>query len=227
MTFCGGYTIDGPHSTYFLAMVSKKSKTSFTAVIKKPATTKAKKRKNLPPSRVENSSRRSCEYLTPAEVKDLRAGAKNASERHSLRDELLVILAYRHALRVSELCDMKWDQVHFSDGKLYVARRKNGDPSVHYLAGDEIRLLRKLERDYPDSPFLFVSQKGGPLSPRTVRDIIARAGEVAGIDFPVHPHMLRHAKGYQLASKGIDTRQGYMGHKNIQHTVVVTHTIAA
>lgn len=83
MTFCGGYTNDRPHSTYFFHMVSKKSETSFTAVIKSPATTKPKKRKNSPPPRVENSSRRSREYLTPAEVKDLRAGAKNASERHS------------------------------------------------------------------------------------------------------------------------------------------------
>lgn len=133
-------------------------------------------------------------------------------------------MAYRHALRVSELCDLKWDQVHFSDDKLYVARLKNGDPSVHYLEGDEIRMLRKLQRDYPDSSYLFVSQKGGPLSIRTVHDIIARAGDFAGLGFPVHPHMLRHAKGYQLASKGVDTRaiQGYMGHKNIQHTVLYT-----
>ncbi len=165
-------------------MPAKKSQTSFTAVIAKQSRAKTKKRTNLPPPRVENSTRRSREYLTPAEVKDLRAGAKNASDRHSLRDELLVILAYRHTLRVSELCNMKWDQVHFNDGKLYVSRLKNGDPS-HYLEGDEIRMLRKLERDYPDSPFLFCSQKGGPLSPRTVRDIIARAGEFAGIDFPV------------------------------------------
>ena len=210
-------------------MPAKKSQTSFTAVIAKPSRTKLKKRTNLPPPRAENSARRSREYLTPSEVKDLRAGAKNASDRHSLRDELLVVLAYRHALRVSELCNMKWDQVHFNDGKLYVARLKNGDPSVHYLEGDEIRMLRKLERDYPESPFLFVSQKGGPLSARTVHDIIARAGEFAGIDFPVHPHMLRHAKGYQLASKGIDTRaiQGYMGHKNIQHTVLVDDDLKA
>jgi site-specific recombinase XerD len=193
------------------------------AVSKKSPPAKTKKA-NLPPARTENILRRSREYLTPAEVKDLRAAAKNASERHGLRDELLVVMAYRHALRVSELCDLKWDQVHFSDGKLYVARLKNGDPSVHFLEGDEVRMLRKLQRDYPDSPYLFVSQKGGPLSIRTVHDIIARAGEFAGIGFPVHPHMLRHAKGYQLASKGIDTRaiQGYMGHKNIQHTVLYT-----
>ena len=109
-------------------------------------------------------------------------------------------------------------------GKLHVNRLKNGDASVHYIEADEMRALRKLERQYPDSPFLFVSERGGPISPRTVHTIVARAGVEAGMKFPVHPHMFRHAKGYQLASKGVDTRaiQGYLGHKNIQHTVLYT-----
>ena len=90
--------------------------------------------------------------------------------------------------------------------------------------GDEIRALRKLERDNPDSPFVFCSERHGPFAARTVHAIVAHAGEDAGIKFPVHPHMLRQAKGYQLASKGIDTRaiQGYLGHKNIQHTPCFT-----
>jgi type 1 fimbriae regulatory protein FimB/type 1 fimbriae regulatory protein FimE len=204
--------------------IPPKSQPSFMAIIEPSATAKPKKRKNSPPPRIANVAKRSREYLTPSEVKELRKAAKNASDRHSLRDELIVVMTYRHALRVSELCNMKWDQVHFKDGKLYVSRAKNGDPSVHYLEGDEIRMLRKIERDYPGSPFVFVSQRGGPLSLRTVHWLIARAGEIAGFPFSVHPHMLRHAKGYQLASKGIDTRaiQGYMGHKNIQHTVLYT-----
>jgi type 1 fimbriae regulatory protein FimB/type 1 fimbriae regulatory protein FimE len=133
-------------------------------------------------------------------------------------------MMYRHGLRVSEAIDLKWDQLSLQSGKFHVTRLKNGDPSVHYLEGDEIRALRKLERDNPDSPFVFCSQRQGPLSPRTVHAIVARAGEDAGIKFPVHPHMLRHAKGFQLASKGIDTRaiKGYLGHKNIQHTVLYT-----
>jgi type 1 fimbriae regulatory protein FimE len=110
------------------------------------------------------------------------------------------------------------------DAKLHVARLKNGDPSVHYLLGDEIRLLRALQRNFPDSSFVFSSQKHTSISPRTFHDIVVRAGKDAGIKFPVHPHMLRHSKGYQLASKGNDTRaiQAYMGHKNIQHTVLYT-----
>ena len=58
----------------------------------------------------------------------------------------------------------------------------------------------------------------------TVRKLMARAGEQAKLPFPVHPHMLRHACGYQLANEGHDTRalQHYLGHKNIQHTVRYT-----
>ena len=90
---------------------------------------------------------------------------------------------------------------------------------------DEATLLfASVERDYPDQPYLFVSERGGPLTTASVRKIIARAGDDADIGFPVHPHMLRHACGFYLANKGIDTRaiQGYMGHKNIQHTVRYT-----
>lgn len=153
----------------------------------------------------------------------LREAAKNIG-RHGFRDWLLIMMMYRHGLRVGEIIDLKWDQVDLQAGKLHVNRLKNGDPSVHYIEGDELRALRKLQRDYPRSPFIFASERGGPLSTRTVHAIVARAGIDAGIKFPVHPHQLRHAKGYQLASKGVDTRaiQAYLGHKNIQHTVLYT-----
>jgi type 1 fimbriae regulatory protein FimB/type 1 fimbriae regulatory protein FimE len=163
------------------------------------------------------------EYLTPNEVKRLKEAAAKAS-RHGFRDSLLISMTYRHAFRVGEVIDLRWDQVDFKAGRLHVNRLKNGDPSVHYLEGDELRALRQLKRDYPESDFVFASQRQGPLSARSVHNIVAKAGEFAGISFPVHPHMLRHAKGYQLASRGEDTRaiQGYFGHKNIQHTVLYT-----
>jgi type 1 fimbriae regulatory protein FimB/type 1 fimbriae regulatory protein FimE len=184
---------------------------------------KSRKKPNLPPNKPKNIDRRKREYLTPAEVKDLREAAR-AFGRYGDRDHLMILIAYRHALRVSELCDLRWEQIDFKDSKLHVARLKNGDPSVHYLLGDEIRMLRALQRDFPESPFVFSSQKYTSISPRTFHDIVARAGKDAGIKFSVHPHMLRHSKGFQLASKGNDTRaiQAYMGHKNIQHTVLYT-----
>ena len=197
-------------------MKKKTAQKSFSAKSKR-------RRQNQPPTKPKNEDVRSREYLTPTEAKQVREAAKNLG-RHGFRDWVLLMMMYRHGLRVGEAVELKWDQVDMRAGKLHVNRMKNGDGSVHYIEGDEMRALRKLERDYPDSPYLFVSERGGPISTRTVHTIVARAGVEAGIKFPVHPHMFRHAKGYQLASKGVDTRaiQGYLGHKNIQHTVLYT-----
>ena len=109
-------------------------------------------------------------------------------------------------------------------GLLHVNRLKNGVPSTHPLRGPELRSLRQLRRDWPDSPYLFVSGRGGPMTSSNVRKLVTRAGQVAHIPFPVHPHMLRHACGFKLANDGHDTRalQHYLGHKNISHTVRYT-----
>lgn len=179
--------------------------------------------RSTPPLKPNNIERRCREYLTPVEVKQLVAVAKRAG-RYGERDSLLILLTYRHALRVGEVVDLRWEQVNLDEGKLYVNRLKHGDPSIHYLEGDEIRALRKLRRQHLDTAFVFYSERKGPLSCRTVHNVVVRAGELAELPFPVHPHMLRHAKGYQLAAKGIDTRaiQAYFGHRNIQHTVTYT-----
>lgn len=92
----------------------------------------------------------------------------------------LISIMYAHALRVSEACDLRWNQVDLKD-----ARLKNGAPSVHYLEDEELRALRQLRRDHPDSDFVFNSQRQGPLSTRQVYAIVARAGIAAGMKFPV------------------------------------------
>ena len=109
-------------------------------------------------------------------------------------------------------------------GLLHVTRRKNGTPSAHPLQGDELRALRALRRDWPDSPYLFASERGGPMTDSNVRKLIARLGVAAKLGFPVHPHQLRHACGYALVQQGHDTRriQLWLGHKNITHTVRYT-----
>ncbi len=93
----------------------------------------------------------------------------------------------------------------------------------HPVRGPEIRALRRLQRDY-SGPYVFSTERKGPLTTANVRKIVARAGDRAKIGFPIHPHMLRHACGYKLANDGHDTRalQHYLGHKNIQHTVRYT-----
>jgi type 1 fimbriae regulatory protein FimB/type 1 fimbriae regulatory protein FimE len=96
------------------------------------------------------------------------------------------------------------------------------------LRGPELRALRRLQRAYPDTAYVFVSERKAPLCADAVRKIVGRAGREAGIEFPVHPHMLRHATGYKLANDGQDTRaiQHYLGHRNIQHTTRYTELAA-
>jgi type 1 fimbriae regulatory protein FimB/type 1 fimbriae regulatory protein FimE len=133
----------------------------------------------------------------------------------------MILVAYRHGLRVSELCALRWDQVDFEHGLLHVRRIKNGLPSVHPLGGGELRALRKLQREATPSRHVFTTERRAPMSPAGFRKMLARTGEVAAFPFPVHPHMLRHACGSKLADDGQDTRavQHYLGRKNIQHTV--------
>jgi len=175
-----------------------------------------------PPRRVPNAERRSREHLTPAEVDQLIKAAGSVG-RHGPRDATLLLVAYRHGLRVSELVALRWDQVDLKQGLLHVSRLKNGVPSTHPLRGPELRALRRLKRGYAGS-YVFLTERGGPMTSATVRKLVARAGVLAKFPFPVHPHMLRHACGYKLANEGHDTRalQHYLGHRNIQHTVRYT-----
>ncbi len=176
-----------------------------------------------PPRRRPNSELRSREHLTPDEVSKLMAAAGKIG-RHRHRDATMILIAYRHGLRVSELVSLRWDQVDLEQGLLHVRRRKNGIPSTHPLRGPEIRSLRKLKNTRAKSPYVFVSERKGPMTESAFRKIVARAGNVAELGMPVHPHMLRHATGFKLANDGQDTRaiQHYLGHKNIQHTVAYT-----
>jgi type 1 fimbriae regulatory protein FimB/type 1 fimbriae regulatory protein FimE len=177
---------------------------------------------DMPPTIVNSSVPRTRGYLTGAEVERLMAVARKAS-RYGHRDATMVLLAYRHGLRAS-LCDLQWHQVELNAGRLHVRRSKRGTPSVHPILGDELRALRRLQREQPPSPYVFCSERNGPMTAKSFHTLIARLGGRAGMPFPIHPHMLRHGCGYALANAGHDTRaiQAWMGHKNIQHTVRYT-----
>jgi integrase len=122
------------------------------------------------------------------------------------------LMAFRHGLRAVELVDLRWEQVDSFAGTLAVRRAKKGTPSTHPLRGDELRALRRLQRESPESP------------PSGFAKLVERAGKAAGLAFKAHPHMLHHACGFALANAGHDTRalQAYLGHRNIQHTVRYT-----
>jgi integrase len=176
-----------------------------------------------PPRRVKNSVLRPREYLTPAEVDALLQTARSRG-RYGARDASMILIAFRHGLRVAELVALRWEQIDFAQGYLHVQRVKNGTPSVHPLHGPELRALRQVKRDSAASAYVFVTERGGPMTPAGFRKLLARTGRAAGFGFLVHPHMLRHACGYKLANDGQDTRaiQHYLGHKNITHTVRYT-----
>ena len=176
------------------------------------------------PLRLANARLRTREYLTPSEVAKLMKVAAKRS-RYGQRDACLILLAFRHGLRVSELVALKWDQVDLKAGHLHVCRAKNGVRSTHPMQGDELRALRQLAREWPEhGGFVFISERGGPMSTDGVRKMITRTGKEAGLSLRVHPHMLRHACGFKLANDGHDTRalQLWLGHRNIQHTVRYT-----
>jgi type 1 fimbriae regulatory protein FimB/type 1 fimbriae regulatory protein FimE len=175
------------------------------------------------PKRPKNSKLRTREYLTELEVERLTAAAK--ANRYGHRDATIILVAYRHGLRASELVDLRWDQVEFASATLHVRRLKHGTSATHPIVGDELRSLRRLQREQePKSPFVFTSERGAPFTTAGFARMMERAGAEAGFSFKAHPHMLRHACGYALANKGHDTRalQAYLGHRNIQHTVRYT-----
>lgn len=184
-------------------MQNNKDKTSFSA---------------KPPIKPKNKDRRAREHLTQEEVERLRKAARKHG-RNGHRDDTLILLMFRHALRVGELNALRWEQIDLKKGLLHVYRLKNGIPSTHPLRGIELRALRELRKQDEFAPYVFITHRGTPLAPRTVHEIIARAGVNAGFTFTIHPHMLRHSTGFYLANNGHDMRsiQTYLGHANIMH----------
>ena len=177
------------------------------------------------PARVNVTVKRSTrprEYLTEREIEKLIDAAKDNRWGH--RDATAILIAYRHGLRASELVSLRWDDIDFQTGKLHVRRSKGGTASVHPIGGRELRALRRLKRETPQSVYVYVSERLAPLSVAGYQRMVARTGEAAGFSFAVHSHMLRHSCGYKLANDGQDTRaiQHYLGHRSITSTVRYT-----
>lgn len=170
-------------------------------------------------------------YLTQIEVERLIAATKGS--RNEARDRCLLLLMFRHGLRVSEACGLNLSQVDTESRVLHVARLKKGLSTTQPLRTEEVRAVKawlvERKRMKPETDAFFVSERLNQLNRRTAWSAIRRYGELARLPLEAHPHMLRHACGYALADQGADTRliQDYLGHRNIQHTVCYTATNAA
>ena len=181
----------------------------------------ATEKRTVAPGRRPNAELRPREHLTEREVEKLIEAAKG--NRWGQRDSTMLLIAFRHGLRASEVCGLQWSDVEFESATLHLRRAKGGATATHPLLGDELRALRALKRE-AKSPFIFVSERGAPFSVAGLQKLVERVGVEAKLPFKVHPHMLRHACGFVVANKGTDTRtlQGYLGHKSIQSTVRYT-----
>jgi type 1 fimbriae regulatory protein FimB/type 1 fimbriae regulatory protein FimE len=156
-----------------------------------PATTQAKSIV-MRPVRRPNAEYRVREHLTEAEVAKLLGALRG--NRHGQRDWLIGLLIYRHGLRVSEACDLRWDDIDLAARTINIRRLKGSRDSTHYLERDELAGLRRLPRS---SAYVFVNERDDPFRREGIARMIQRAGTAANIPFPIHAHMLRHACGEQ------------------------------
>jgi integrase len=174
--------------------------------------------------RQTNKAIRIREYLTTSEVEAILEAARNHGY-FSERNVFMIKLCYNHALRISELLNLDWSQIDLGLGTLLVVRAKGSVTGTHYLSEEELNKLREMAQIKGYDRLVFPSRETGKaMSSRTFQHLLFKLGKKAGMPFTIHPHMLRHAKGFALANKGADTRliQGYLGHKNIANTVLYT-----
>ncbi len=167
------------------------------------------------------------DYLGPTQIERLLAAARKG--RHRSRDHLLILMMYRHGLRVSEAIALRYDHLDLKQSRIWITRLKRGLSVEHPILGDELRAIHRWLAEREDAlPWLFVSERNQPMSRQAVNYIVGAAGNRANLG-RVHPHMLRHSCGFALANRGYDLRpiQDYLGHRDPRHTAHYTRAEAS
>ncbi len=163
-------------------------------------------------------------YLTRDEMARLLRAAKKS--RHGTRNHAMIMIAYRHGLRASEVVGLRWSDIDLERGTVYCWRAKGSRSSVHPLKRVETVALERLLRlrQQKTGDFVFQSERGERMSRSAFWRVVTRAGQRAELPVKAYAHLLRHSCGYYLANKGCDLRliQDYLGHKQIQNTVRYT-----
>lgn len=188
-------------------------------------------RQNLKTRRLTEEEREERElrrtYLELSEVNALLEGAKYTG-RNGVRNYALLLMMFRHGLRVSEAARLRWGAISFDAQTIFIARVKNSDSGVHPLQDDEVDALLQVKRLYPRSKYVFPNSRdpqNGKLATSGINKIMQQAAKSAGIEMlKIHPHTLRHSCGYFLCNDGYDTRliQSWLGHRDIRNTVIYT-----
>jgi len=163
-------------------------------------------------------------------VEELELLVKACSKtKYPVRNKAIILTMFWHGLRVTELCQLKVSDLNIKTGQLHVNRVKSSLSTTHPIRPEVLRALKRYLKTR-DSALrtLFLNQHGDQFERQGINWVLKSLSKFSALPFPVNPHMLRHGCGFALANMGHDARliQDYLGHKNIQNTVIYTRTSA-
>lgn len=151
-----------------------------------------------------------------------------------IRNYAIVVMMYRAGLRVSEVCNLRFPDVNFETGLIYVQQAKGKKDRYVPMDNDIIESTKVWLAIRPESELFFCTLKGGQMSQRYIREVCYRLSTKAGVYIqdgtekkPVSPHKLRHTMATELLKEGFNIRevQETLGHGNVQTTMIYTHVV--